>query len=98
MRAHSKTERGVTLLELLIAISLVALLSTGMMLALRTSVQAYGKTGQRLESNRRTVGREQILSNQIGSAMAVTALCGPNRHALLQLRWLRRRKLRRRNW
>jgi prepilin-type N-terminal cleavage/methylation domain-containing protein len=78
MRAHSKTERGVTLLELLIAISLVALLSTGMMLALRTSVQAYGKTGQRLESNRRTVGREQILSNQIGSAMAVTALCGPS--------------------
>jgi prepilin-type N-terminal cleavage/methylation domain-containing protein len=71
-------EQGVTLLELMIAISLVAMLSTGMMLALRTSVQAYGKTGQRLESNRRTVGREQILSNQIGSAMAVTALCGVN--------------------
>jgi prepilin-type N-terminal cleavage/methylation domain-containing protein len=77
-RTHIRSEQGVTLLELLIAVSLVAILSTGMMLALRTSVQAYGKTGQRLESNRRTVGREQILSSQIGSAMAVMALCPVN--------------------
>ena len=81
-------DKGVTLLELLIAISLVAMLSTGMMLALRTSVQAYGKTGQRLESNRRTVGREQILSNQIGSAMAVTALCGGNGGATASVSFL----------
>ena len=75
---NARSERGVTLLELLIAVSLVAVLSTGMMLALRTSVQAYEKTGTRLESNRRTVGREQILSNQIGSAMAVMGVCSVN--------------------
>ncbi len=73
-----KAERGVTLLEMLIAVSLVAMLSTGMMMALRTSVQAYEKTGKRLEDNRRTVGSGQILFNQISSAMAVTALCGVN--------------------
>lgn len=77
-RNHHGSESGVTLLELLIAVSLVAILSTGMMLALRTSVQAYGKTGARLESNRRTVSREQILSDQIGSAMAVRGLCAVN--------------------
>jgi prepilin-type N-terminal cleavage/methylation domain-containing protein len=70
-----KTERGVTLLEMLIAVSLVALLSTGMMMALRTSVQAYEKTGKRLEENRHTVGGGQILFNQISSAMSVMALC-----------------------
>ena len=73
-----KSERGVTLLEMMIAVSLVAMLSTGMMMALRTSVQAYEKTGKRLEENRRTMGSSQILFNQISSAMAVMALCPVN--------------------
>ena len=73
-----KTERGVTLLEMLVAVSLVAILSSGMMMALRTSVQAYEKTGKRLEENRRTMGSSQILFNHISSAMAVTAICSVN--------------------
>jgi prepilin-type N-terminal cleavage/methylation domain-containing protein len=71
-------ERGVTLLEMLIAVSLVAILSTAMLMALRTSVQTYEKTDKRLESNRRTVGSAQLLFNQVSAAMPVTALCSVN--------------------
>ena len=58
--------RGVTLLELMIAITLVAGLSTGMLMAMRTSLLTYEKTAHKLESNRRFVKTQQILSNQIG--------------------------------
>ena len=68
-------QKGVTLLELLIAVSLVAILSTGMLFAMRTSVLAYQKTAQRLESNRRVVGIERVLASQLGGAMAVAQLC-----------------------
>ena len=80
MRAtnHRRAENGVTLLELLIAVSLVAILSTGMMVATRSSLLAYQKTSQRLESNRRVVGVEHILSSQLGAAMAVMGVCGAN--------------------
>ncbi len=70
-----RSQKGVTLLELLIAVSLVAILSTGMLFAMRTSVLAYQKTAQRLESNRRVVGIERILAGQLGGAMAVAQLC-----------------------
>lgn len=70
-----RSQKGVTLLELLIAVSLVAILSTGMLFAMRTSVLAYQKTAQRLESNRRIVGIEHILASQLGGAMAVALLC-----------------------
>lgn len=69
------SQRGVTLLELLIAVSLVALLSTGMLFAMRTSVLAYEKTARRLEDNRRVVGVERIIASQLGGAMAVAATC-----------------------
>ena len=73
-RPHQRSQKGVTLLELLIAVSLVAMLSTGMMVAMRSSVLAYQKTSQRLESNRRVVGVEHILASQLGAAMAVMGL------------------------
>ena len=71
----TRSQKGVTLLELLIAVSLVAILSTGMLFAMRTSVLAYQKTAQRLESNRRAVGIERILAGQLGGAMAVAQFC-----------------------
>ncbi len=70
-----RAQKGVTLLELLIAVSLVAILSTGMMVATRSGVFAYQKTSQRIEANRHVVGVEQTLSSQLGAAMAVTGLC-----------------------
>ena len=66
---------GVTLLELMIAITLVAGLSTGMLMAMRTSLLTYEKTAKRLESNRRFVKTQQVLSDQISAVMPVQGAC-----------------------
>ena len=68
-------ERGVTLLELMIAITLVAGLSTGMLMAMRTSLLTYEKTAKRLESNRRFVKSREMISAQISAVMPVQGMC-----------------------
>jgi len=73
-----RSERGVTLLELMIAVTLVAGLSTGMLMAMRTSLLTYEKTASKLESNRRFVKAQQILSNQIAAAIPAQGLCRPS--------------------
>jgi len=75
MLATRHRQRGVTLIELMIAISLVALLSAGMLIAMRTSLLTYEKTSHRLESNRRTINVQQILASQIGGIMPVQGQC-----------------------
>jgi prepilin-type N-terminal cleavage/methylation domain-containing protein len=74
-RVHRRSQRGVTLLELMIAITLVAGLSTGMLMAMRTSLLTYEKTAKRLESNRRFVKTQQMLSDQISAVMPVQGAC-----------------------
>jgi len=73
MRASS--ERGFTLIELMIAVTLVALISAGMLMAMRTSLLTYQKTGDRLEANRRAINVEQILAREIGGLMPVSGNC-----------------------
>ena len=80
-RVHSASQRGVTLLELMIAITLVAGLSTGMLMAMRTSLLTYEKTAKKLESNRRFVKTQQILSNQIAAVIPAQGLCAPGAKA-----------------
>jgi len=70
-----RTERGVTLLEMLIAITLVAGLSTGMLMAMRTSLLTYEKTAKKLESNRHFVRAQQILSSQISAVIPASGVC-----------------------
>src|SRR3979411_2461187 len=72
---HSRCERGVTLLELMIAVPLVAGLSTGMLMAMRTSLLTYEKTAKKLESNRHFVKAQQILSSQISAVIPVSGIC-----------------------
>ena len=74
-RSPHRQQRGVTLLELMIAITLVAGLSTGMLMAMRTSLLTYEKTAKKLESNRRFVKTQQILSNQIAALIPVQGAC-----------------------
>src|SRR5665213_1106347 len=70
-----RSQHGVTLLELMIAITLVAGLSTGMLMAMRTSLLTYEKTAKRLESNRRFVKTQQMLSDQIAAVIPVQGVC-----------------------
>jgi prepilin-type N-terminal cleavage/methylation domain-containing protein len=79
------SERGVTLIELMIAVSLVALLSAGMLIAMRTSLLTYDKTSHRLESNRRTMNVEQILASQIGGIMPVQGQCSAGQGAAVTI-------------
>jgi hypothetical protein len=74
-RNRKRNEAGVTLIELMIAITLVAAISTGMLMAMRTSLITLEKVDARLQSNRRVMGVEQILSRQLGGVMPVLGAC-----------------------
>jgi len=69
--AHATS--GVTLLELLLAVSLLSLLSVGIMTALRVGVTAMEKANTRLMDNRRMAGVQRILEQQIAGFLPVAA-------------------------
>jgi prepilin-type N-terminal cleavage/methylation domain-containing protein len=67
--------RGVTLIELLIAVLLLSLLSVGIVLTLRVALSAMNKSGSKLMANRRVSSVERILNQEIEGIMPVTADC-----------------------
>ncbi len=71
-----RSQAGVTLLELLIAVTLVSLITMGVVMAMHIGVKAMDKVNNRLLSNRRVTGTQRIIERQIGGIMAVTAECG----------------------
>jgi len=70
--------RGFTLIEMIIAVTLVAAIITGLMMTMRTSLSAYQKVNQRLEANRRAMGIDQAVHRQFGAIMPVRGQCGGN--------------------
>jgi prepilin-type N-terminal cleavage/methylation domain-containing protein len=74
-----KGERGFTLIELMIAVTLVAALSTGMLIAMRTGLVTLEKTETRLHENRRVVSIQQMLIRQLEGIMPVTGDCATGR-------------------
>jgi len=72
-------QRGLTLMELLISITLVAAIVTGLLFAMRTSLLAYQRINQRLEENRRAVGMEETLERQISGLVPEIGACGTGR-------------------
>ncbi len=73
-----RSQRGVTLLELLIAVTLMSLLSTGILYAMRVGLMALEKTNNRFIANRRVIGVERALQQQLAGLMPVGAPCqGP---------------------
>ncbi len=70
-----RTQRGVTLIELLIAISLMSLISVGMVMAIRIAFNTQEKTNNHLYDNRRLVAVNNIIDSQINAIMAVSAEC-----------------------
>jgi hypothetical protein len=69
-------QSGITLIELLIAVTLVSLLITGMLFAIRVGLVSMDRTNARLMSNRRVTSVERILRRQIADAIPVGAPCG----------------------
>ena len=74
-KRRNEAQHGVTLLELIIAISLVAIISAGMLTAMRTSLMTNDKVASRLEANRARVNVRQMIARQLGGAMPVTTYC-----------------------
>ncbi len=77
-REFVRHESGFTLVELLISVVLVALISTGMLFAMRSALITYTKTDDRLQSNRRVMSVERILSRELGGVMPVIGNCADN--------------------
>jgi hypothetical protein len=72
-------EAGVTLMELIIAVTLVGLLMLGMVFAIRTGLIALDRSNTKLLTGRRVISVERILQHQIADAIPVAAPCGaPN--------------------
>jgi prepilin-type N-terminal cleavage/methylation domain-containing protein len=70
-------QKGVTLIELLIAVLLLSLLSVGIVLTLRVALSAMNKSSSKLMANRRVSSIERILDQEIEGIMPVTADCQP---------------------
>jgi prepilin-type N-terminal cleavage/methylation domain-containing protein len=69
-------EAGVTLLELLVAVSLVALLAVGMSFALRVSLGGSAKAQQRIMDDRRVLGVERVLREEVADLIPAITVCG----------------------
>lgn len=70
-----KPERGFTLMELMISVTLVAAIATGMLIAMRGGLLSLNKTQARLDENRRAMGVQRILSMQLAGAMPARTGC-----------------------
>lgn len=75
MNSRTRSQAGVTLMELLIAVTLMSLLSVGIVIALRVGMSAMNKADSKLMSNRRVAGIERILEQDVAGIMPVTADC-----------------------
>jgi prepilin-type N-terminal cleavage/methylation domain-containing protein len=68
-------ERGFTLMELMISITLVAAIATGMLMAMRGGLLSLNRIQTRLEENRQALGIQRILTLQLEGAMPVKTNC-----------------------
>ena len=68
-------QRGFTLMELIISITLVAAIATGMLMAMRSGLLSLNRTQARLDENRRAMGIQRILSEQLYGAMPARTAC-----------------------
>ena len=69
------SEAGLTLIEVLLAVSLLSVLSIGMLAAIRLGFNAQHQTEDRLMENRRMAGAQRILEQELAGLVPVKAMC-----------------------
>ncbi len=81
-----KAQAGVTLMEVVVAVTLLSLLSTGMLVALRIGLNSFSKVDTKLMDNRRVAGAQRIVEQELEGLMPVVSGCGksPVRMAFFQ--------------
>jgi len=75
MKPTRSSQAGVTLIEVLIAITLLSVLSVAMLFSLRVGLQALHKTDEKLLANRRVAGAQRILLQELEGLVPVMPLC-----------------------
>ncbi|MBN9658258.1 MAG: prepilin-type N-terminal cleavage/methylation domain-containing protein [Acidobacteria bacterium] len=71
-----RSRRGMTLIEVMIAVTLVSLLALGMLFAIRVGLTSMETTTRRSNLNRRALGAQRILSAEVAGFLPVIARCG----------------------
>ncbi len=74
--SRARAQRGVTLIEVLVAVTLLSLLSLGMLLAMRIGLDAFAKTDGRLMYNRRVAGAQRLVEQELEGMMPIVTTCG----------------------
>lgn len=69
-------QSGMTLIEVLIAVTLVSLLSVAMLFAIRAGLSAMDASQRRFSANRRAMSAQRILAQQVAGFLPVRARCG----------------------
>ena len=93
-RPHSNSRQphnpraGVTLIEILIAVTLLSLLSTGVLISMRVGFNTMDKTDQHLSRNRRVVNTRRILESEIDGFVYSIANFFPAPTAMTQVIFL----------
>jgi len=75
MKRRAGTTAGVTLMEVMIAVTLLSLLTVGMAIAMRVGLNAYAKTDARLMVNRRVAGAQRVLEQELEGLMPLVLPC-----------------------
>jgi prepilin-type N-terminal cleavage/methylation domain-containing protein len=68
-------QRGFTLIELIISITLIAAIATGLLVSMHTSLLALERVQARLDQNRRATTLRELVYRQLGGAMPVAGRC-----------------------
>ncbi|MGA2135178.1 MAG: prepilin-type N-terminal cleavage/methylation domain-containing protein [Bryobacteraceae bacterium] len=76
-RRDRRAQAGTTLIEVLIAVSLLSVLAVGMLAAIRLGFNGMHKTEDRLMENRRVAGAQRILEQELAGFMPIKATCPP---------------------
>src|SRR5580658_8903027 len=79
-------QAGITLIEVVIAVTLLSMLSVGMLMTIRMGFDALHKTNTRLMENRRVAGAQRLIEQQLGGFM-------PSRRSVSPIPARRRRRL-----
>jgi hypothetical protein len=75
MRGRRHREAGVTLIEIVVAVSLLSVLSVGMLTTIRMGFDGLHKTNSRLMENRRVAGAQRVIEQELSGFMPVKAPC-----------------------
>jgi prepilin-type N-terminal cleavage/methylation domain-containing protein len=70
-----RKQAGVTLIEVLVAITLLSMLSVAMLFALRIGFMAYAKTNAKLMDYRRVAGAQRILEQELEGIVPAVGPC-----------------------